>query len=307
MACCSRCSPTCRASATDSSAAARAPQARNTERCVALRHRWPLPAVWLVLVTLCGARIADAGDSTPARSITSDERIQTAIERAARAQTDDELAAELRALGALGGPNHRDLLPQLVVFTIQQHDTRAALIPGVIRERLAITDTQLVEALLPYLETPDPQQRAQLRNWLGGIDTASGDTHDFTLYRTIIAARRDDPPLGLVRYMYETDADTAALTLADVYAEPARRRALVDLLRPVRQARASDANGRLDAAQTAAARDALKILARDPTWWTRLYAAAALAQMRQLRTADLVELLQADRHPLVRDMVRQSG
>lgn len=241
---------------------------------------------------------AAACNATAGAALASDPRMQAAIERAASAKTDEEFAAEVRALAALGGPNFRDLVPQLVVFALQQRDTRAAMTPAVIRTRLGITDAQLVEALLPYLDTPDPQQRAQLRNWLRAVDTATGDRRDFRIYQTIVAARRDDPPLGLVRYMYDTDADAALAALAEIYAEPGRRGALLDARRPLAAYRA----GRRDESGVAAARAALHTLSGDPAWWQRLYAAAALAQMPELRTPELIEPLRRDAHPLVRDM-----
>jgi hypothetical protein len=232
--------------------------------------------------------------------------MQVAIERVAAAQSEAELDAALRVLAGLAGPGYRDLVPQLVVFTRQPRDARAALAPGVIRERLGITDAQLLDGLLPMLEAPDGQQRAQLYNWLGGIDARSGEPRDFSLYRRVIAARRDAPPLGLVRYMYDSDAETAVAVLAEVYAEPAQRRALVEARRPVNQAWAGPRAGRPpDAAQIAAARAALQTLARYPEWWVRAYAAAALVQMPPLRTPELLQPLQADPHPLVRDLVQE--
>ena len=252
----------------------------------------------LVLGALGCTQHAVAGAATPAASITSDPRMQAAIERAAGAHSEDELNTEMRALAALAGPNFRDLVPQLVVFTLRQQDTRAAMTPAVIRARLGITDAQLVEALLPYLETPDAQQRAQLRNWLGAVDAAHGEPRDFGVYRTIVAGHRDDPPLGLVRYMYETDADGAVTSLAEIYAEPARRGELLAARRPIADYRA----GQRGAAGVAAAQAALRTLSSDPAWWLRLYAAATFAQLPELRTPELVEPLRRDAHPLVREM-----
>jgi hypothetical protein len=263
--------------------------------------------VTLTLGALLCAAVACATDATPAPSIIADARMQAAIERAARAQTEDEFAAQVRALAALGGANYRELIPQLVVYLLQQRDTRAASVPGAIRARLGISDIQLVEGLLPYLETSDSGQRAQLENWLGGIDSSHGESRDFSVYRRVIAARREDPPLGLVRYMYDAAADAAVATLAEVYATPERRRALFDARGPVEQALVAHRSAQLDAAQIAAARAALATLSRNPAWWVRLYAAAALAQMPELRTPALLEPLRADPHRLVRDLALRTA
>ena len=208
----------------------------------------------------------------------------------------------------MAGPGYRDLVAQLVVFAGQPRDARAALAPGVIRERLGITDAELLQALLPLLEAPDGAQRAQVYNWLGGIDARSGEPRDYSRYRGVIAARRDAPPLGLVRYMYESDAGRAMDTLAEVYAEPAQRSALVDARHPAEQAWSTQRAGRPpDAAQIAAARAALQALARHPQWWVRAYVAAALVQIPALRTTELLQPLQADPHPVVRDLMEEKG
>jgi len=256
----------------------------------------------LLSAASCG-RSAAASEPTPAPAITPVARIQSAIADAAGAHNEEELTFALRELAKLGGPGNRDLVPQLVVFGLAQRDARAALVPGVIRLRLGITDAQLVEALLPYLQTTDREQRTLLYNWLGGIDSAAAAQRDFTLYRTVIAARPNDPPLGLVRYMYETDPDTAVATLAEVYAAPPERATLAATLRPVSEALAANRSGRLDADQGSAAQVALKTLARHSDWWVRLYAATAIVKVPQLQSPELLEVLRADQHPLVRGTI----
>jgi hypothetical protein len=253
------------------------------------------------IALLLGCR-AYAVEATPAAAIAPDPRIQAAISRVAGAKSEEALAEQMRALVALSGPNYRDLIPQLVVFSMQQHDARDALVPGVLRQRLGITDAQLVEALLPYLSTTDAAQRAQLYNWLGAVDGLTGERRDFRVYAAIISARRSDPPLGLVRYMYESDPSSAATIVAEVYAEPEQRAAQIEARRPVDEVRKTRRAARQpDAAQTATARAVLKTLAMDPAWWTRLYAAAVMVQVPELRDPELVEHLRKDPHPLVRE------
>jgi hypothetical protein len=180
------------------------------------------------------------------------------------------------------------------------------MIPGAVRERLGITDTQLVEALLPYLDTPDRQQRAQTENWLGGIDR-KGEKRDYTVYHAVIVAHRADPPLGLVRYMYAAEPDAALTALADVYAAPDERGALAGARGPVVRAIDAQRVGRLDAEQIAAARKALPALCASDAWWVRLYAATVLVQVPPLRTPKLVDALRGDANPLVRETIKSAG
>jgi hypothetical protein len=264
--------------------------------------------VALFAALLCTAS-ASGASATPAASITPQPRVHAAIESAANSRNEEELAERMRALVAVSGPEYRDLVPQLVLYSLEQRDARHAMVPAVLRERLAITDAQLVAALLPYLSTPDDRQRKQMYDWLtavDGVEGSKGESHDFSLYQSIIASRRADPPLGLVRYMYETDSPRAATVLAEVYLEPEQREKLLAARRPVDDARATHRAGRpLDAGQTVVAREALKTLSRDPNWWVRLYAAAVLAQVRELRTPELIAVIHADSNPLVRAFAAQ--
>lgn len=261
-------------------------------------------ALALLLTLALGGGRGAAAEPTPPASITPDARIQAALERVAQARTEQEFAAATRDLPAFG--DYSNLVPQLVVYTLQQRDTRAAMIPAAIRARMGITDGQLVEALLPYLDTPDRQQRAQIDNWLAGIDR-KGEKRDYAVYRAVIVVHRADPPLGLVRYMYTTEPDAALTALADVYATPEERGALAVTRAPIVRAIDAQRAGRLDAEQLAAARQALPALCASAAWWVRLYAAAVLVQMPMLRTPQLVDALRDDANPLVREMMRGAG
>jgi hypothetical protein len=263
-------------------------------------------AVALLLVLAHGCGRAAAIEATPPASITPDVRIQAAIASVAQARSEQEFAARTRELAAFGGPNYSNLVPQLVVYALQQDDTRAAMIPGAIRERLRITDTQLVEALLPYLDTPDRQQRAQIENWLAGIDR-KGEKRDYTVYHAVIVAHHADPPLGLVRYMYAAEPDAALTALADVYAAPDERSALAGARGPIVRAIDAQRAGRLDADKIAAARKALPALCASDAWWVRLYAATVLVQVPPLRTPKLVDTLRGDTNPLVRETIKSAG
>jgi hypothetical protein len=259
----------------------------------------------MLAAALCSTRAA-ADEATPQASITPDAQVQAALERVARARNEQDFNAATRDLAVFVGPDRRNLVPQLVIFTLRQHDTRAAMIPGAVRERLGITDTQLVEALLPYLDTSDQAQRLQIENWLAGIDR-KGEKRDYSVYRAVIIAHRADTPLGLVRYMYSADPGAALTTLADVYATPDERGVLAAARGPVALALDAQRAGRLDAEQIAAARQALPALSASSAWWVRLYAATVLVQVPPLRTAKLVGSLRDDTNPLVRETIKSAG
>jgi len=236
----------------------------------------------------------------PQQAIAPDASMQTAIQRAAAAQTEAEFSDAARALAELAGAQHNTIVPQLVYFAMQQHDTRPAMVPAALRARLAISDTEMIEALIPYLDTPDATLRAQLYNWLGAADAPHGGAPDFDVYRPILAARRDAPPRGLIRYLYETDPDGAVHVLIDSIEDARARTTWTQAQAPITAAWVSERSAHPDAALIAAARPAVITLAASEVWWLRLYAAASLRAMPALRTPDLAAQLRSDPDPLVR-------
>jgi hypothetical protein len=253
--------------------------------------------VTTIAALVCAVTLAASG--TPATSVAPDLDIQRKIDAVPAARSPQELDAALAPLRKI---EVRVLVPQLVLYSSQQTDTRAAMAPGVIRERLGISHRELVEALLPLLSTKEPRVRVQLDNWLAGVDGGGDGWRDFTTFGIVLASRADDPPLGLVRYMYDADPDAAAATLAEIYVQPTQRQTLADARDPVARALAQQRAGRIDPAQIAAARTSLAALSRHPEWWMRVYAAAALTRMPELRTPELVAPLAAVAHPWVREM-----
>jgi hypothetical protein len=242
--------------------------------------------------------------SARGQTIEPDTRLQSAIAAAGSARSQQALEERLRGLAALGGKDYEKLVPQLVYFMMHQSDSHGAMLPAVIADRMHISDVQMASGLVPYLDTSDEKLRAELDNLLGGIDDKElAARRDFTAYAEILKRSRNAPPLALVRYMYRVDADAAFDTLAGVDEPTVDERtplfAARDRIAALRAHRAAGAV--VEAAEIRAAQVAVAELARHPRWWARLYAAGALNALAELRTAELIEGLHKDSHPLVRD------
>jgi len=102
-----------------------------------------------------------------AETIEPNPALQAQIAQAAAARNAAELDTALAALKAGGGPHYAALIPQLVYALMHATDEPAAMIPGVIIDRLGISKEQLRTALAPYRTTSDARLKRQIDNLLG--------------------------------------------------------------------------------------------------------------------------------------------
>ncbi len=232
-----------------------------------------------------------------------DAALQAGIRRLLSSASAEEQRAALEALRASAGVEHELLVPQLFLFSHQATDTREAMLLGFVLAELAIPPAHVIRALVPLLETADRPLRQALGNVLSEYEDRSLDRGaSFTVYRPLLEL---DPPLGLVRHMFETDPGAALLALARAQvSDPAELRPLLwaehelaDLLWKVRFGFVARAGLPLSAPE---ALEQLELLARHPRWWARLYAAEIANQEPALRSAARAQQLQRDAHPLVR-------
>ena len=95
--------------------------------------------------------------------------------------------------------------------------TLAILMGGALLLRyLEFSDEEKLTAVVPYLETDDSELRRVLREILRTVDRPDGDEPDFAAYVTYLREVGDDPPLALIRYMYEVSPDRTRSALARV-------------------------------------------------------------------------------------------
>ncbi len=256
------------------------------------------------------------GATGAGRTVPSDDQVvfspdpawQAAIANILNASTPAQQEDALDRLQALDDAGHQQLVRQVVYYSSHAHDTPAAMAAGAIIRELNIPDHAVIEALVPLLGTTDPDLGRSVRSILGGFEGRSaGRRPDFSAYREIIAERirsGQEPPNDLVRYIYASDPGEALLTLmrACQLRQPADLQPLLWAEHVVSDVLWKQRNGFLDSAEIepATARE-LASLARHPAWWARLYVAEVMRQHPAFHQPGLVEQLQRDPHPLVRE------
>ncbi len=250
------------------------------------------------------AQVGQGRDPVPAR----DPALQGAIRSALQAGDEKERESSLEALRRLAGADHRGLVPQLFLFSKDATDTREAMAFGVLVEQLRIPAQDIVRSLVPLLESPDPELRRALGNVLSEFEDRSVDRGpSFSIYRPVLEAQAragEGFPLGLVRYLYETDPGAAFLLLLRIQVTaPEELKPLLWAEHAVGEVLWKQRFGFLRPNEVEPeAVEQLRFLARHPTWWARLYAAQILSRHPAFRAAAPVEELKRDPHPLVREV-----
>lgn len=182
-----------------------------------------------------------------------------------------------------GGP--QAFVIQLLYFRVHANDTMEAMLPAVIVDQLGIAQDDIASALLPYLEAKDKPLLKETHEWLGGLDySRAAKTYDFSRYEGILREKKQNPPQGLICYMYGRNPQAAVLSMSRVYGDKAVETDLTDKLKGDPKA-------------------ALQALADRPEWWAHLYVAETMKKQPQLRDAAILKKLEKDDHPLVKEKV----
>lgn len=239
-----------------------------------------------------------------------DPALQAGLRRVLDAASEAEQRAALDFLRANAGPAHARLVPQVFLFLEAARGTREAMLAGFVLAELAVPPADSVAALVPMLESDDPERRTGLAGVLTEYEKPSIDRgSDFSSYRPYLEA---EPPPGLVRHLYEADPDAALLTLIRAQVrETAELRALLWAWHELADLRwkllyGFVERGALPAAASAVA-PSLETLARHPRWWARCAAAQLAREEPALRSLVPLAALREDAHPLVRALARAAA
>jgi hypothetical protein len=256
----------------------------------------------LLLPLLAFAPAQDAPATGPA----PDARLQSGLCALVEASGSDERRAALQFVAENAGEQSQRLIPQLLLFTEQSRSTREGMLFGALVEQLRIPQQDLVAGLVPLLEEAGAARRASIGGVLAQFEAHSIDrAANFDHYRPFLAA---EAPVGLTRYLYESDPDAALITLTRARVRDAGAlRALVHAQHVVAdlrwQLRFGYISGTdLPAAAPLAALEALGELATHEAWWARLAAAQLAVEQPGLRSVIPVDALAEDAHATVREV-----
>lgn len=257
-----------------------------------------LTALVLTCVPSVAQEIDVAGLERP------DPQVQDQIERVVGAVVDAnqggpaETVLELvDGLERLVGNDRGKLLMQLAWYLSSAQGTEQTMGAAVLLDSLAFTDEEKIRAIATHLETDSSALRKVLVDMLSTVDRPNGGQPDFAPYRRVLGEWGDDPPPGLIRYLYDVSPGEAFLSLLLVYLDDGPERRSLALT----QQAVATTRGGIPSDQRAALVDKFNALVEHEIWWIRLYAASILVDRPELGTPDTLPQLREDPNRLVRE------
>jgi len=144
----------------------------------------------------------------------------------------------------------------------------------------------LINAVLPYLRTKDPDLRERLHEVLDWIDQRKGPWKDYSGYEPYLESKKDEPPEALIEYMYRMSPSEAVTSMARIYANAAA----------------------IDEIRTGLQKEEPQILdsfSKRDEWWAHLYVAEKMRKNPKLQSSTIIARLKKSKHPLVQEAIKE--
>ncbi len=244
--------------------------------------------------------------------IARDTDIQTRIDRVIRSVMDEKtgrpgiVAAIDKELVDIATKRPEDLVRQLLYYCENEDSERAQHAMHLLYS-LRIPESSIALAVLPYLETTHPGLRNEIESLLRTVEGADRmeSRLDFSHYLVGIRLNPDNPPLALIRRMYQRSPSSALLAMSQVFTpwkEYTRHKEVLWAEHAVADTVWKHEHGFLDKMTVEPeAAGQIEKAAGDAQWWVRLYAAEIMRQHPGFRRDDLLQRLAKDDHQLVRE------
>lgn len=247
--------------------------------------------------------------------IARDTDIQTRIDRVIRSVMEKtgrpEIVASIdKELEDIATKRPEDLVRQLLYYCENEDSERAQHAMHLLYY-LRIPESSIALAVLPYLETTHPGLRNEIESLLRTIEGADRMESRLDFSHYLVGIRlTDNPPLVLIRRMYQRSPSSALLEMSKVFTqwkEYKRHKEVLWAEHVVTDTVWKHEHGFLDK-KTVEPEAAVQIekAAGDSQWWVRLYAAEIMRQHPGFRRADLLRKLAEDDHQLVRESAEAS-
>jgi len=158
-----------------------------------------------------------------------------------------------------------------------------------------------------YVKTPESRRRGWLITLvLCGL--VYGGT-DFSVFREYFRKKGQDPPIKLIKLLYQFSPGTALELMVDLHEtdetlkeQTKQRRDLIGT-EEVRFVMDQNTRKRIPAVGVT---DALNECFESPHWWVRLYAAEVALQTMDFDKPSVVERLKDDPEPIVREVIQEA-
>jgi hypothetical protein len=242
-------------------------------------------------------------------------KIQDAIRAVMRAETKAKSRRLLVPLAEMADDDYKLVVRQIVYYFLtvakEPKGEKEAWEPHLViglPQRMALTPGAVEAALIPYLESDDPKLA-----WAANIFLFAYEQIEWYLpqprfhYEGYLRNREDNPPRGLIRYMFNHHPAAALVTLRQAFlkADGPERQHSEPILRGLRVVdtavwkKQNDLHAK-DEAETDALGQ-LDVFSKHEKWWVRMYAAEILRRYPDLGNKEMIERLKEDKHRLVRE------
>jgi hypothetical protein len=166
---------------------------------------------------------AIAGAGMPVDAPVAEPLIQSQIRQTVRAIVDvsaggseEVVLVRIERLHVLVDADRERLLLQIAAFLSVSKGTELSMGGALLLDHLAFTDEEKISTVLPQLDTTDRYLKKVLQQLLATIDRIQSGVPDFDPYLPALRERLSDPPLALIRYMYDLSPEVTVQTLRRV-------------------------------------------------------------------------------------------
>lgn len=267
---------------------------------------------WSVLYTK-----ARCDEPRKAPLTSSDPKIQELINAVVYAPDDDakEVREAVKKLWIMARKSPKLLAPQLIHYGARAKNETESVGMLMMVKRLG-PPFQLLEPMLPFLESEDERIQEEAIIWLRAIDLASSTGGDCTdpaqsrlmSYRQALLQRKGAPPPALVTYLYATSPSHAMLILAQIDSEHVKRdqfpRDLMWSDHLITTVKWRIRKRFLKPGDIESAHQEMEALSKHPGWYARRYVVEVLREYPELGTPQIRDRLKKDENPLVRAPVK---
>lgn len=202
----------------------------------------------------------------------------------------------------------RTILLQSVWFGSRGKDVKEAMAKYLVIRHLDISTEEVLDALIPYLDTTDVAIKKEIVKLLQRAENWHEDmpVPDFTCYERYIQdaiKKKQDPSHALLEHIYDSSPGRAFLLMLKVYTQEIEHEKVKPLLwaeHVVAEMFWKRDNGFLEPKQSdPEAIRQLEYLAERKEWWARLYVAEIVRKNTELLTEKIRKSLKKERHLLV--------
>lgn len=256
-----------------------------------------------------------------------DEAVQSQIEKAMKAYRTVDGGSwesqrraydeEIRLHVLVEGDNVR-LARQLIYYSLHPRSETNGETFLVVFALASISDSALLEGVLPYLDLPDLAMRKRVQGFLKGIEKHDGPNYE--TYGACLQGMVDSPPSSLIEYMYRKAPGEALRACEMAFSKHfndkhnipreqriATRQAVLWASHVVADILWQQENGFVRSDETTPeALEQLATLSAFDQWWVRLYVAEILRSEPEFQTDGVVAALRQDAHPLVRKTIEEA-